>query len=246
MSRALQLSAPVAEKAVVIVQSSYIPWKGFFDLIDGVDELVLFDDVQFVKRSWRNRNAIKTPRGVQWLTIPVRVKGRYSQRIDEVEVVDPRWAEKHWRAITHNYAPTPYFDEFAPRFERLYAEAGEIERLSEINRRFIVAVCDVLGIDTAITSSTDYPSAGRRSERLISVCRLAGATHYRSGPSARAYLDESAFTAAGIEVSYMSYEGYPEYPQRFPPFEHHVSVLDLLFNTGPNARRYMRTAEARS
>jgi hypothetical protein len=229
-------------KRVAIIQSCYIPWKGYFDLIGLADEFILYDDRQYTRRDWRNRNLIKTPQGPRWLTIPVQVKGRYSQRIDETLVADLDWGRRHWNAIEQNYAATSFFGEYQKLFEPLFANSLE-ERLSVINRIFIEAICGVLGIRTPISWSTDYEAEGSRSERLISLCRAAEASTYLSGPSAKSYLDEAAFAAAGIEVQFMDYDGYPVYAQRFPPFDHHVTVLDLIFNTGPEAPAYLKSLD---
>ncbi len=230
-------------KRVAIVQSNYIPWKGFFDLANSVDELILLEDAQYTRRDWRNRNRIKTPRGVRWLTIPVKSKGRYLQRIDEVEVRDQRWRREHWRALVHSYSRAPCFGLYRERLEELYLGSEE-DRLSAINQRFTKAVLDLLGIRTRISLSTDYGGHGRKSARLVWLCRQAGASEYLSGPTARAYLDEGLFREAGVEVAYMDYSGYPEYPQLYPPFEHGVSIVDLLVHTGPEARRYMKSFAA--
>ena len=227
-------------KRVAIVQSSYIPWKGFFDLANSADELILLEDAQYTRRDWRNRNRIKTSQGLRWLTIPVKSKGRYLQRIDEVEVSDERWRHDHWRTLVHSYAAAPCFDLYRERVEELYLGSPE-PRLSAINRRVVEAVLDLLGSRTRISASTDYRPGGHRSDRLVSLCRQAGAATYLSGPTARSYLDEDLFAGAGIEVEYIDYSGYPEYPQVHPPFDHRVSVLDLLFNTGTEAPRYMKS-----
>lgn len=226
-------------KSVAIVQSSYIPWKGYFDLIGSVDEFILYDDRQFTRRDWRNRNRIKTSRGAQWLTIPVETKGRYDQRIDETIIGDPGWAVRHWKTIQHNYALAPYFADCRDLLEHLYRTSTE-RRLSFVNRRFLEAIAGALGIRTTLSWSTDYDAHGAKTERLVSLCRAAGATEYVTGPSARSYLDESAFENAGIQVSYFDYSGYPEYEQLHPPFDHAVTILDLMLNTGSEAPRYMK------
>jgi WbqC-like protein family len=227
-------------KRVAIVQSNYIPWKGYFDLMNMVDEFILYDDRQFTRRDWRNRNLIKTAQGLHWLTIPVRVKGRYEQRIDETMISEPEWSDRHWKTISQSYGAAPFFGQYRDAVAALYAIAGE-ERLSEVNRRFLDAICVILGIQTRLSWSTDYPTGGDRTERLVNLCRLAGAGEYLSGPSARAYIDEALFQAAGIHLTYMDYSGYPEYPQLHGAFEHGVSILDLLFNVGADAPRYMKS-----
>jgi hypothetical protein len=227
-------------KRVAIVQSCYIPWKGYFDLINMVDEFILYDDRQYTRRDWRNRNRIKTPRGSQWLTIPVQVKGRYEQRIDETLVSDPDWAKRHWTTLQHAYAATPHFDDYRCRLEGVYTGLGD-PRLSEINRRLLEEICGLLGIETTLSWSTDHEADGAKTERLVSLCHASRADTYLSGPLAREYLDEERFVDAGITLEYMDYSGYSEYPQIHPPFDHHVTVLDLLFHTGEDARRYMKS-----
>jgi hypothetical protein len=167
-------------KKVAIVQSCYIPWKGYFDLINLVDEFILYDDRQYTRRDWRNRNRIKTPQGSQWLTIPVEVKGRYEQRIDETRISDPGWADQHWKTLRHNYASAPFFDDYRNRLESLYRSAGDPRR-SAVNRLFLDELCGILGIRTSLSWSTDYEAVGAKTERLVSLCVAAGATTYLSG-----------------------------------------------------------------
>jgi hypothetical protein len=226
-------------RRAAILQSNYVPWKGYFDLIGSVDEFVLYDDVQYTKNDWRNRNRIKTAQGVQWLTIPVRIGGRFGQRVLDAEIADPGWGVRHWRTLTQSYARAPHFDRVRDAFEDLYLGAAE-PSLSRVNRRFLERACELLGIRTRITWSDEYVTPPGRIERLIDLCRQLGAGEYLSGPAARDYLDPAAFARAGIEVIWMDYSGYPEYPQLFPPFVHEVSILDLLFNTGPDAARYLK------
>jgi hypothetical protein len=233
-------------KRLAIVQSCYIPWKGYLDLIDQVDEFVLLDDAQYTRRDWRNRNRVKTPHGTQWLTIPVHVKGRYLQRIDETLVSDPAWAERHWKTLHHVYASAPCFDAVGGAIEEAYAGVADEPRLSVVNRGLLEAIFPLLGIDTTLSWSSDYPGDGQRTDRLLEICLAAGASEYVSGPAARAYLDESAFDAHAIAVSWMDYGNYPEYDQLYPPFEHTVSVLDVLFHLGDEAATHVlhRAAEA--
>ena len=231
---------PAKPKRVAIIQSNYIPWKGYFDIINQVDEFILYDDRQYTRRDWRNRNLIKTPSGLHWLTIPVQVKGRYTQRIDETLINDGRWAARHWKTIEQTYARAPHFEMFRDAIGRLYEESVETS-LSNVNRRFLEGISRLLGIGTSFAWSTDYDASGDRTERLVSLCRSAGAQEYLSGPSARDYIDEAQFREAGIRLTYVDYSGYPEYPQLDGPFEHGVTILDLLFNTGPNATGYMKS-----
>src|SRR5262245_58263301 len=229
----------MAHKCVAIVQSSYIPWKGYFDLIRAANTFVLLDEVQFTKRDWRSRNRIKTKDGLHWLSIPVHTKGRYEQRILDTVISDPSWSTRHWETIRSAYARAPHFEAYAPSIEPLYCSPVS-NSLSTMNHAFIVAICRALGITSTITWSHEYRTRDGRNERLIDICASAGATEYLSGPSARGYIDERAFEEAGIRVLWADYEGYPEYPQLHGPFEHAVSVLDLLFSTGPRAIEYMK------
>ena len=227
-------------KRVAIVQSNYIPWKGYFDLIASVDEFILLDDVQYTKRDWRNRNLIKTAQGVQWLTIPVVNKGRQAQLIEETEISEA-WADQHWARIRHSYSKAPFFRDYEPQVGALYEAAGGMKRLSDINRLFLGGLCDLLGIHTPVVNSRDYDSQGAKTEKILSLCHSAGAACYLSGPSARDYLEEQTFSAAGVKVAWMDYSGYPPYPQLYGDFDPHVSVIDLLFNTGTAARQYMKS-----
>jgi len=227
-------------KTVAIVQSNYIPWRGYFDLVNSADEFILYDDVQYTVRDWRNRNIIKTPQGPKWLTIPVEVKGKYHQKIKDTAISDPDWARKHWATIVHSYSRAPHFAAYRELFENLYL-ASEDQMLSRINHRFLRAVCQVLGIRTSISWSMDYEMIGDKTERLLNLCRQAGATSYLSGPAAKAYLEEDLFQREGISVSYIDYSDYPDYAQLYPPFEPKVSVIDLIFNEGPKAREYLKS-----
>lgn len=227
-------------KKVAIVQSNYIPWKGYFDLIASVDEFILFDDMQFTRRDWRNRNLIKTPQGTQWLTVPVEVKGKFSQTIRETRIQDAGWAADHWKALCLNYRRAAYFEATSALFEPLYA--ARHESLSALNRVYLEAICGFLGIRTPITNSWDYAAADGKSERLASLCAAAGGSVYVSGPAAKDYLEAGPFEARGIAVEWFDYSGYPVYPQLWGEFAHGVTILDLIFNTGADATRYMKHA----
>ncbi|SIQ96359.1 WbqC family protein [Marinobacterium stanieri] len=227
-------------KRVAISQSNYIPWKGYFDLINSVDVFVLYDDVQYTRRDWRNRNKVKTSTGVKWLTIPVDVKGKYLQKINETQVSDPLWNIRHWEEIKRLYGKTPYFSLYAEQFEMFYLSCGH-KYLSDINKEAISLINRILGIGTTILNSSDFVMEQGRTERLLDICKQVGGTAYLSGPTAQAYFDEGLAQSMGVTVEWMDYGGYPEYPQLYPPFEHGVTILDLLFNTGPDARRYMKS-----
>jgi hypothetical protein len=227
-------------KKIAIVQSNYIPWKGYFDLIGAVDEFILYDEMQYTRRDWRNRNQIKTPQGLQWLTVPVRVKGKYEQKIRETEIDGQGWGATHWKSLAQNYARAAHFEEIAEWVEPLYRQP--YSHLSDLNRRFIETICQYLEIGTTISDSAQYSLVGDKTERLADLCVQAGATEYISGPSAKSYVDEKVFRERGVVLAWFDYAGYPEYPQLWGEFAHGVTVLDLLFNCGKDARRYMRSA----
>jgi hypothetical protein len=228
-------------KKIAIIQSNYIPWKGYFDIINSVDEFILYDDMQYTRRDWRNRNKIITSKGIQWLTVPVEVKGKYYQKINETRISDPKWAKKHWASLIHNYRNAPYFKNYKELFETLYLGMDEI-MLSQVNYLFIKAINYILGITTTIRWSSEFELIGGKTEKLLGICESVGATEYLSGPSAKGYLDESLFIQKGISVNWIDYTCYPEYSQQHShPFEHGVTILDLLFNTGEKATTYMKS-----
>ena len=226
-------------KKIAIHQSNYIPWKGYFDMIAAVDEFILYDDMQFTRRDWRNRNKIKTPQGIHWLTVPVKVKGKYDQKIKETVIDGYDWASVQWKSLAQNYRRAQYFDEVAVWLEPLYIDEM-YTHVSQLNRRFIEAICNYLGIKTVISNSWDYTLHGGKTERLADLCAQAGGTKYISGPSAKDYVEERIFAEMGITLTWFDYEGYPEYPQLWGEFTHGVTILDLLFNCGKDAHRYMR------
>jgi WbqC-like protein len=226
-------------KKIAISQSNYIPWKGYFDLINSVDEFVLYDDVQFTKRDWRNRNQIKTATGLQWLTIPVEIKGKYHQRVCETRISDPDWPRRHWRSIAGNYARSAHFADYREQFENLYGESREA-LLSDVNCRFLSAIMTMLGIKTHLSFSRQFELLGDRSQRLLNICKQAQAEVYVSGPAAKNYLDIQLFEKEGIKVAWMDYTGYPSYRQLHGAFQHNVSIVDLLFNEGRDSPNFLK------
>jgi hypothetical protein len=227
-------------KRVAILQSNYLPWKGYFDLMAHVDEFIFYDEVQYTTGDWRNRNRIKTPQGLKWLTVPVKYHFEQRPSIASIDIDGERWREQHWKTIQYNYARALHAACASDLLERFYLGRAPA-RLSELNRASITAIASFLGIRTRLSDSIDYPSPkGDPTRRLIDICAQAGATHYVSGPSARAYLREAAFHERGLAVEWFDYDGYPPYPQLWGDFEHRVSVIDLLFNCGQQAPQYLR------
>ena len=187
-----RLKKPENNLRIAIIQSCYVPWRGFFDLIDRCDCYVIFDRAQYVKRHWHNRNLVKTAKGLEWLTIPVISKGRYEQPIDAVEIEKP-WAEKHWRAIEVAHRRAPFFELVAPTIRHWYELAAQERRLTEVNVLFLRELANMLGLRTRILPDTEFPAEGAKTARLLGNARAAGADRYLSGPSAKSYLDEAAF-----------------------------------------------------
>ncbi|HDQ16304.1 MAG TPA: hypothetical protein ENN45_04525 [Bacteroidetes bacterium] len=230
-------------KKIAILQSNYIPWKGYFDIINSADEFILYDTAQYTKNDWRNRNIIKTFQGKNWITIPV--KHSISQKINEIKIHDKKWNIKHWKTLSANYSNAKYFGYYKELFENLYLNITETF-LSKINYLFITEITKILNINTKISWSTDYIIEGERSEKLVNICKQAGANEYISGPTAKCYLNESLFEKENIKVTWFDYSDYPEYSQLFPPFEHGVSILDLIFNEGQNAPKFMKSFHTKS
>jgi hypothetical protein len=227
-------------KKLAILQSNYVPWKGYFDLIAQVDEFIIYDEMQYTKNDWRNRNKIKTNKGIEWLTIPVRVESLH-QKINETQISDINWAKKHKATLQTNYGKTKCFKETKDFIFNLYEEASQINNLSEINLVFIKGICEFLNIQTKISLSTDYTLIEGKTERLISLCSQTNSNFYLSGPAAKNYLDENLFLDNNLTLEWMDYSGYKEYEQLNPPFEHGVSILDLIFNEGNEAKFFLKT-----
>jgi len=227
-------------KKIAILQSNYIPWKGYFDMINMVDTFVIYDDMQYTRRDWRNRNLIKTPNGTKWLTIPVDVKGKFQQQINETQIKDTNWSKTHWQTLKNVYANAPHFQTYKTYFEEIYGNISTTS-LSEINYRFLTAINQLLGIKTELIFSTELSVTGKKTDRLLNICEQLDADLYLSGPAAKNYLIEEKFEEKNIQVEWMDYNGYREYPQLYTPFEHGVTILDLIFNTGPASIQYMKS-----
>lgn len=223
---------------VAILQSNYIPWKGYFDLIASVDQFVILDCVQFTRRDWRNRNKIKTPQGLLWLTVPVCSSGLFEQTIKETKISGTAWADRHWNSLTMNYRKAPFFREIADVIEPIYRKNHIY--ISELNRDLMTAILGYLEIKTIVRNSAEFELPDDRIDRLVEICKQIGASEYISGPAAKSYIDEGSFGQWGIKVRYMDYSGYMPYKQLWGEFIHEVSVVDLLFNHGKRSSQYMK------
>lgn len=220
----------------VILQPSYIPWRGYFDQISRADIFVFYDDVQYDKHGWRNRNQIRTAHGREWLTIPVHSHDviEKSLSINQVEIDWSKpWNAAHWKALTFAYGRAPYFRNYAPLLESFYQRHDVF--LADFTIDLTVALAKEIGIlHTRFMRSSEMDLTGRKTDRLLQVLTRLGADHYISGPSARNYIEEEKLTSAGITLEFMDYN-YPEYPQLHQPFDPNLCILDLLFMTGPKA-----------
>lgn len=226
-------------KSVAMLQSNYIPWKGVFDLIHRVDVFVFYDDVQYTKKDWRSRNYIPTKNGPLMLSVPVITKGKFDQLVCEAQI-DPAsdWQQKHLRTLELNYSKAPYFERYQPLLQDFYVD-HQWENLSQMNVYMTKVIAKELGITTEFVYGPDLDCHGNKNgEKVIKICQKLGCDSFINGPASKAFMDESLFQEAGVQLSYMTYQ-YPKYKQRVYPFNHQVSVLDLLFNEGPNAPYYI-------
>ncbi|MFL7869085.1 MAG: WbqC family protein [Anaerolineales bacterium] len=229
---------------VVILQPSYIPWRGYFDQIRRADLFIFYDDVQYDKHGWRNRNQIKTAQGKQWITIPVHSKGV----TEGIPIKDVRidwsklWPKKHLNALTFAYAKAPFFASYQPWLASVYEREDEF--LADFTIDTTVELAKMLGIrNTKFMRSSEIPGIdGQKTERLIQILQHVGASHYISGPSAQDYIENEKFDEAGITLEYIKYD-YPEYPQLHPPYDPFVTILDLLFMVGEGALSYIISQE---
>lgn len=218
------------------IQPSYLPWKGYFHLIQKADIFVFHNDLQYTKQDWRNRNKIKTESGTIWITVPINYINVH-QRINETKIDNTqKWRQAHWNKLQANYHRAPFWQDYASFFEHIFSSTWEM--LEYLDIYSTKKICEYLGIGTDMICSSDLELKGQKTERLIDMCKKVGATHYISGPAAKAYIEEEKFSAAGISLEYMDYV-YPAYPQLWGDFIHEVSIVDMLFNVGPRTGEYI-------
>lgn len=224
-------------KSVGIIQPNYIPWRGYFDFIRRVDVFIFFDDVQYTKRDWRNRNKVRLKNGKSvWLTVPVSAKR--DSLIMDVEIdYSENWLRKHLEALEHNYGKSPFFTNYFGEFKDLLQTTPS--RISDLDILICRKICKWLGINTELVRSSDYNCEGIKDHKLIALAKAVEATHYLSGPSARNYIQPQLWKEAKIDLDYIDYPTYPSYPQIAEPFDPYVSVLDLLFMVGPEAPKFI-------
>ena len=228
-------------KKVAISQSNYIPWRGYFDLIASVDEFVIYDEMQYTKRDWRNRNKIKIENDSLLLTVPVKVKGKFIQKICDTEISGTSWKKKHWQSIKLNYSKAPFFKDIEKELENIYCKE-DYYYLSQLNRRFIDLICQYLNIKTNIRDSCEFDLKENKTERLINICKDLDADEYISGPAAKEYINPQDFEKNNIKLTYIDYSIYQNYKQLKGKFIDNLSTLDLIFNCGKSSVDYMQYA----
>ena len=221
---------------VGIIQSNFLPWRGYFDFIREVDLFIFHDDLQYTKGDWRNRNRIKTPRGAEWITVPVNYK-HVNQLIEQTTIdYSTKWAQKMLNRIRESYRTAPHFEPYFSQLGELLLQPAA--SISDLNLRLIQWACRALGISTLLKFSREYHPQGAKTERLIGILKQVGATVYLSGPAAQSYLIPELLGSEGIQLEYKRYN-YSDYVQLYPPFDPFVSVIDLFFMTGSDARFYL-------
>ncbi len=222
---------------IAIIQSNYIPWKGYFHIIQKVDHFVFLDSVKYTTRDWRNRNQIKTPSGISWLSVPTKRKS--DSLIKDVLIDNPtNWAEKHFKTLWGSYKRTDYWELYVDFLESFLLKK-KWDELSVLNHFLIRKISEMLKINTQFHDSSSFVLETGGNEKIISIVKQLNGDHYLTGPLAKAYIKPELFEKNGILLEYMDYPDYPEYKQPWGDFCHQVSILDLLFCTGPEATKFI-------
>jgi len=235
------LTSGVKSMRVTILQPSYLPWLGFFEQMHRSDQFVLYDDVQFTRRDWRNRNRVRVLEGSVWLTVPVIQKNKFEQSLLETKIDNSTpWKRKHLETIRCHYSKTPFFDLHYPWCEKVFN--SEWNFLLDLSLETIQYLKGELKINTPLLRSSELGEPGNKTERLVSICKQLGATQYLSGESARNYISEKDFSDQGIELEYQEYQ-HPEYPQRYEGFVPFLSTIDLLFNCGDKSLGFLKQTD---
>lgn len=218
------------QNRVVITQPTYLPWLGYFHLMNEADTFIFLDNVQFEKRSWQQRNKIKGPQGAVWLTVPVYTKGRFSQKINEVEIANQDWQKQHLNTIKHFYCKAPFYKETVTSLMGIYTKPWSL--LVDLNLAVIHLFARKLGISPKFYLASELQGRGKRVDLLIDLCKKVGATHYLTGEAARSYIEENnLFPQYGITLEYHNFS-HPVYPQLYGDFISHLSIIDTVMNLG--------------
>ena len=224
-------------KKVAIIQSSYVPWKGYFHIIKKVDYFVFLDSVQYNRRNWRNRNLIKTPQGLKWLSVPNN--GTQSMKIKDVKIDNSRqWNAKHFKTLVNSYRKCRHFEDYYDFIKKTFLQI-KWRNLSELNQYFIKEISKFLRIETIFLDADEFEQKSEKNENIISILTQLQANYYLTGPTAKSYLDLNKFQKNDITVEFMNYPDYPIYRQPWGKFEQQVSILDLLFCEGEDAPNFI-------
>lgn len=215
---------------VAVLQSNYIPWKGNFDLIKMADQYIFYDEVQYTKNDWRNRNRIYSKNGLQWLTIPIP-KNAVNLKISEVVIEDKNWQQKHYKSICNAYQRAPCFYQIESLLKESYI-GNQWKYLIDVNRYLMKKISEMIGIETCFSDSKDYVLEGNKVEKLLNLLKQVKANEYISGPSGKNYIDpfRHLFEENNIKLTYMDYSKYTPYTQLKQPFVHEVSIIDMMVN----------------
>ena len=213
--------------SVVITQSNYVPWRGWYAMVRVADTLVYLDDVQFTRRDWRNRNVIAGGRETKWMTIPLKNSGNYHSLVHEMTVSDQRWWESHLSLLESTYHSQKFFSSFLTEIKSVYQNLDGIDSLASINRRLNEWIFSALEITTSVRDSREIPSQLKKSERLVEICKFIGADEYVTGPAAKVYLDETLFDANSIKVRWIDYSKLPPIEEPQLP-EQELSILHFF------------------
>ncbi len=224
-------------KKIAILQSNYIPWKGYFHIIQKVDHFVFLDTAQYTIRDWRNRNQIKTPEGLKWLTVPTN--GTQSMKINEVKIDNSTdWRKKHLKTFEKNYKKCRYFKQYFELLQNILMRKSW-KNLSDLNQLLIKEITKMLCIKTTFSDSKELELLEGKNSKIISIIQQLNGDHYITGPAARSYIDENIFSLNDIKVEFMDYSYYPVYNQPWGKFTHNVSILDLFFCEGPDSPKFI-------
>jgi hypothetical protein len=227
-------------KRIAILQPNYIPWKGVFDLISKVDVFVFYDDVQYTKRDWRNRNIIKTPQGPQYLSVPVLYKS--GELVKDVPI-DPtsNWQNKHYKTIVANYSKAPYFEKYEGLLNSIFLQ-HDWHNIAELDIFATKRIAQAFGLRTEWIRSSDLGLSGdKNGEKIIKICKKLDCNFFINGPAAHSFMNQDLFISSDIKLRYIKYN-FPKYAQLFGDFTHFVSALDVLFNCGPKSKNFISTS----
>jgi hypothetical protein len=227
-------------RTAAIMQPTYLPWMGYFDLMDQCDVFVVLDSVQFDRHSWQQRNRVKTAHGPRWLTVPVLSRGRREQLISAVEI-DPGgdFPRAHLKTIAHAYAKAPSYGRYAGSLAKILG--GGHHYLGRLNAELIRWIAGELGITTELVRSSELDVQGRKVDLLVNICRQVGADRYLAPPGSRSYIEQhNLFRQHGIALEYHAYSP-PRYPQLHGEFVPSLSVIDVMFNVGERSLEVVRS-----